>query len=138
MPLAFARCRPSSVLVRIRWRSNSASPPSTVSINRPWGVVVSAQGSPRERKLAPASQIVARLTNTNTACECLLEAPRVSLLVVRSLARGALLQGWSLDGPRPPKSIASAGPRSAHRNIWKLIGPYRWPLGHYPTRKAPC
>src|SRR5438067_3623461 len=35
---------------RIRSRSNSASPPSTVSISRPCDVVVSAHVSPRERK----------------------------------------------------------------------------------------
>jgi hypothetical protein len=32
---AFALVRPSAVLDRIKWRSNSARPPSTVSINRP-------------------------------------------------------------------------------------------------------
>ena len=31
------------VRLRIRSRSNSASPPSTVSMSRPWAVVVSAQ-----------------------------------------------------------------------------------------------
>jgi hypothetical protein len=41
-PLAIARVRPSPVLARIKLRSNSASPPRTVSINRPCGVVVSA------------------------------------------------------------------------------------------------
>jgi hypothetical protein len=44
-PLAFARCLPSPVRVRINSRSNSANPPNTVSINRPCGVVVSAQVS---------------------------------------------------------------------------------------------
>src|SRR6476619_6537294 len=58
---ALARTRPSVVRLRIRWRSNSASPPRTVSINRPCGVVVSAQGSPSDLKLAPASPIVARV-----------------------------------------------------------------------------
>src|SRR5262249_14039504 len=42
-PRAFARCLPSVVRARISSRSNSARPPSTVSINRPCGVVVSAQ-----------------------------------------------------------------------------------------------
>ena len=37
---------------------------------------------------------------------------------------GALLQGGPLDGPRPPKSIASARRRGARRNMWKLIDPY--------------
>ena len=49
------------------------------------------------------------LTNTHTVREHLLDAPRSFvvrrdlLLVVRSLreAAGALLQGWSLDGPHP-------------------------------------
>jgi hypothetical protein len=44
-----------------RWRSNSARPPSTVSIRRPCGVVVSAQGSPSDLKLAPAYAIASRL-----------------------------------------------------------------------------
>src|SRR5262245_53203506 len=35
-------------------RSNSASPPSTVSMRRPCGVVVSAQASPNDLKAAPA------------------------------------------------------------------------------------
>ena len=42
-------------------RSNSASPPSTVSIRRPCGVVVSAQWSASDRKAAPRSAIVARM-----------------------------------------------------------------------------
>ena len=37
---------------RIRWRSNSAREPRTVSIRRPWALVVSAQGSPSDLKLA--------------------------------------------------------------------------------------
>jgi hypothetical protein len=41
--------RPSPVLARINSRSNSASPPSTVSISRPCDVVVSAQASARTR-----------------------------------------------------------------------------------------
>jgi hypothetical protein len=41
-PLAFARARPSPVRVRISSRSNSARPPSTVSMRRPCAVVVSA------------------------------------------------------------------------------------------------
>ena len=45
---------PSPVLVRIKVRSNSASPPRIVSISLPCGVVVSAQVSASERKHAPA------------------------------------------------------------------------------------
>jgi hypothetical protein len=60
-PLAWARFRPSLVRARIKWRSNSASPPRTVSINRPCGVAVSAQGSPSDLKLAPALPITSRV-----------------------------------------------------------------------------
>jgi hypothetical protein len=45
--LALARLRPSDVRAKIRDRSNSANPPSTVSINRPCGVVVLAHASAR-------------------------------------------------------------------------------------------
>jgi len=55
----YALVRPSAVLDKMRWRSNSASPPSTVTINRPCGVVVSAQASLSDLKLAPRSEIVA-------------------------------------------------------------------------------
>jgi hypothetical protein len=41
-PRALARSRPSLVRARMRSRSNSARPPSTVSISRPCNVVVSA------------------------------------------------------------------------------------------------
>src|SRR5262245_59182941 len=53
--------RPSPVLARIRSRSNSASPPSTVSMSRPCGVVVSAQASPSDLKAAPAWPTASRM-----------------------------------------------------------------------------
>ncbi len=49
-PRAFARFRPSLVRALINSRSNSASLPSTVSMSRPWAVVVSAQVSASNRK----------------------------------------------------------------------------------------
>jgi hypothetical protein len=52
-PFATARARPSLVRARIKSRSNSAKPPSTVSIKRPCAVVVSAHVSPSDRKPAP-------------------------------------------------------------------------------------
>jgi hypothetical protein len=51
-PRATARALPSPVRARIRSRSNSASPPRTVSINLPCDVVVSARVSPRDLKPA--------------------------------------------------------------------------------------
>jgi hypothetical protein len=56
-PRALARARPSPV--RISSRSNSARPRSTVSIRRPWALVVSAHVSTRDRKPAPLSVIEA-------------------------------------------------------------------------------
>ena len=53
-PRAFARLLPSPVRARISARSNSAKPPSTVSMRRPCGVVVSAHVSLSERKPALA------------------------------------------------------------------------------------
>jgi hypothetical protein len=47
---AFARLLPSPVRARISARSNLAKPPSTVSMRRPCGVVVSAHVSLSERK----------------------------------------------------------------------------------------
>jgi hypothetical protein len=52
---------PSLVRARISSRSNSASPPRTVSINRPCAVVVSAHASPRERNPAFLLVMVARV-----------------------------------------------------------------------------
>jgi hypothetical protein len=49
-----ARLRPSPVRARISSRSNSARPPSTVSIRRPRGELVSAQASASDLKPAPA------------------------------------------------------------------------------------
>src|SRR5262245_13993608 len=60
-PCAFARARPAPVLARISSRSNSASPPSAVSISRPCGVVVSAQASPSDLKAAPAYPTASRM-----------------------------------------------------------------------------
>ena len=59
------------------------------------------------------------LTNTNAACECLLDARRCFvvrrdlLFVVRSLrgAAGALLQGWSLEAPAPKTAHRLASQR---------------------------
>ena len=48
-PSALARLLPSAVRVRIRSRSTSASPPSTLSIKRPVLVPVSAHGSANDR-----------------------------------------------------------------------------------------
>jgi hypothetical protein len=50
IPRACARLRPSPVRARISSRSNSASPPRTVSNSRPCGVVVSAQAFLSEHK----------------------------------------------------------------------------------------
>src|SRR5262249_1003247 len=55
---ACARFRPSSVRARINSPSNSARPPSRVSINRPWAVVVSAPASASDLK--PASALATR------------------------------------------------------------------------------
>jgi hypothetical protein len=60
MPAAFARLMPSPVRARISSRSKSAMPPITVSISRPCAVVVSAHGSPRDLKPAPALPIRSR------------------------------------------------------------------------------
>jgi hypothetical protein len=49
-PAFFALSRPSLVRALISSRSNSANPPRTVSISRPAGVVVSAQGSVSDLK----------------------------------------------------------------------------------------
>ena len=56
-----ARFLPSPVRARIRSRSNSARPPSTVSINLPCAVVVSAHASANERKPAPAFAIASMM-----------------------------------------------------------------------------
>jgi hypothetical protein len=58
-PRAFALCLPSAVRLRIRCRSNSARPPSTVTINLP--CLVSAQPSPNDLRLAPHSATAARV-----------------------------------------------------------------------------
>ena len=52
-PFATARARPSPVRAQINSRSNSARPPSTISIKRPCAVVVSAHVSLSERNPAP-------------------------------------------------------------------------------------
>jgi len=58
------RCsRPLPVRARIGSRSNSASPPRKVSINRPCAVVVSAHASPSERKPAFFAVIAPRVFN---------------------------------------------------------------------------
>jgi hypothetical protein len=59
-PLVFAYLRPSSVRALINSRSNSARPPSTVSISPPCGVVVSAQASASDLKPAPALPTASR------------------------------------------------------------------------------
>src|SRR5262249_34128139 len=60
-PRALARLRPSSVRARISSRSNSARPPRTVSNSLPCGVVVSAQASASDLKLAPALATASRM-----------------------------------------------------------------------------
>jgi hypothetical protein len=60
-PRALAGSRPSPVRARINSRSSSAKPPSTVSINRPCAVVVSAHTSARDRNSASLPLIDARV-----------------------------------------------------------------------------
>jgi hypothetical protein len=60
-PLACARLRPSSVLARIRCRSNVAKPARIVIISSPCGVVVSAQASARDLNLAPAFDTASKM-----------------------------------------------------------------------------
>src|SRR3984893_10653041 len=62
-PRATARARPSPVRARIKSLSNSARPPSTVSIKRPCDVVVSAHVSPRDLKPAFLAVIAASVFN---------------------------------------------------------------------------
>ena len=50
--------------------ASSASPPSTVSVKRPWGLVVSAHVSPRDRKPAFRSVIVARVFRRSRRRAC--------------------------------------------------------------------
>ncbi len=56
-PFATARARPSPVRARINSRSNSASPPSTVSLSRPCAVVVSAHVSARDPNQGTTPQL---------------------------------------------------------------------------------
>jgi hypothetical protein len=62
-PRALARFHPSAVRARIRSRSNSASPPSTLSIKRPCAVVVSAHASARDRNPPSLPVIAARVVS---------------------------------------------------------------------------
>jgi hypothetical protein len=66
-PRALASLRPSPVRARISSRPNSARPLRTVSIRRPWAVVVSAQVSLRDRKPAFRPVIVARVLREDRA-----------------------------------------------------------------------
>ena len=58
---------PSPFLARISSRSNSARPPSTVSISRPCGVVVSAQASPSDLNAAPVLPTASRILSKSRA-----------------------------------------------------------------------
>jgi hypothetical protein len=71
-----ALSRPSFVLLKIRWRSNSANPPRIVTMSFPWAVVVSAQTSPSDLKLAPFSLIACRVLSRSRV----LRASRSSLV----------------------------------------------------------
>ena len=76
-PRALACCsRPSPVRARINSRSNSASPPRTVSIKRPCAVVVSAQASARDRNPAFLPVIAARVLRRSRGGACQQVEPR--------------------------------------------------------------
>jgi hypothetical protein len=116
-PRAIARARPSPVLALISSRSNSARPPSTVSINRPCGVVVLAQVSPRERKPAFRSPIDARTFNRS---------------LVERASRSSRVTITTSPASRTFRSFASSG-RSARaplifsRKILAQPAPLSWP-----------
>jgi hypothetical protein len=73
-------------------RSNSANPPRTVT-NRPWGVVVSAQASASDLKVAPASP-----TTANTFSRSLVDRASLSSRVTVNVS----------PGPSSARALASA------------------------------
>ncbi len=99
-PRAFARVLPSPVRAMISSRSNSASPPNTVSISLPCGVVVSAQVSFRELKPALRSPTAAS-TLSRSRVERASRSSRVTISTspwssrLRSLASSARSKGRS-------------------------------------------
>jgi len=82
-------------------RSNSASPPSTVTISLPWALVVSHQGSPSERKVAPASAIARRFVRLNKGLS----------------GMGYAVEVFSLD----TKSIDDVAWKSSPNGKWKKV-----------------
>jgi hypothetical protein len=74
-PRALARARPSPVLALIGSRSNSAKPPSTVSIKRPCAVVVSAHASANDLNVAPALLMASRMLRRSRVPRASLSSP---------------------------------------------------------------
>jgi hypothetical protein len=75
-PAGKTRNNASPVRARINSRSNSASPPSTVSIKRPCAVVVSAHASARDRNPASLPVIAARVFEKVSGRACQPVEPR--------------------------------------------------------------
>ena len=118
---ALAPMRPSPVRTRINSRSNSASPPRTVNIRRPWAVVVSAQVSPSDLNVAPDLRRSGR--------ECwpaqVDRASRSSrVTITRSPASMVFSSRVAAGGARPAAGVASDRFIHSHRLRRLLIS---WP-----------
>ena len=121
--LCCAHGRPSLVLARIRCLSNSARPPKTVSINRPCGVVVSAQASPNDLERAPASAIAARVLSKSLverASLSNLQTTSVSPLPSPPIAFDPL----TTSSPQPVEHLGFGRQCSPAHSPRSLIGPH--------------
>src|SRR6516162_10338201 len=144
MPSDIARARPSLVLCRIKLRSNSAIPDSTVGIRRPCALVVSAQGSPSDLKPAPSLPIRSMILSRSSVER----ASRSSLVTTRLVPHyrnpssidpkiGRLSGELAyLPAPAPivtPSITSPPGyPRLLASARREPIEPAQWPQPHHP------
>jgi hypothetical protein len=118
----------SSVRALISSRSNSASPPSTVSINRPCGVVVSAQASANDLKPAPLSPAASSTLSRSRVEPASLSSRVTSRTSPGPKAAIALANAFrSVTAPliRPSQRPQQLVPRAEHRAFGHLLIPER-------------
>jgi hypothetical protein len=119
-PRSFARLRPSPVRARINSRSNSAKPPSTVSISRPWALVVSAHASWRLLKPAPRA-VIAAITLSRSRVDLASRSSRVTTSTSPGSSRPIAFtsSGRSVFAP----DIFSLNTLGLYRASDRLVGP---------------
>lgn len=119
-------CAPSAVRLRIRCRSYSANPPSTVSMSLPAAVVVCAQLSPRLRNVAPTLPIASSVLSKSLVDLASLSrlSPNAAIALAscgRSLCAPLIFSANILAQPAPCTPLSERVTSGHQLKLWRIL-----------------